>query len=253
MAGTCTREGCERDVLAKGLCASHYYTERMARQRAERRAAPRPPCRYCGADLRGRDPRAVYCSVDCKEALRESVRQAAVAARRTDRVCIHCGGPIAPSKSTKATTCSRECGVAHQNGLRQAAKDAAKKDRPPCVVCGHAIPEDRRGGATYCSPACNKVAQSSKWRARAPHYMRQYLYGITAEEYTALLEAQGNRCAICGSDEWPGKGNGPHVDHCHVGGQVRGLLCGRCNTGLGQFGDDPVVLRAAAAYLERHM
>lgn len=79
--------------------------------------------------------------------------------------------------------------------------------------------------------------------------MRQYLYGVTPEQYQALLDAQDDRCAVCRSDAWPGKDNRPHVDHDHATGAVRGLLCGRCNTGLGQFQDDPALLRAAVDYL----
>lgn len=43
-----------------------------------------------------------------------------------------------------------------------------------------------------------------------------------------------------------------HADHCHTSGQPRGFLCSTCNTGLGQFGDDPERLRAAIRYLKRH-
>lgn len=80
--------------------------------------------------------------------------------------------------------------------------------------------------------------------------MRQYLYGLSQERYEALLAAQDGRCAICRTDDWPGKDHRPHVDHCHETGRVRGLLCDFCNRGLGLFGDDPARLRAAADYLE---
>jgi hypothetical protein len=77
--------------------------------------------------------------------------------------------------------------------------------------------------------------------------MRRRKYGVTAEDYFFMLEAQGWRCAVCG-DEFVGS---PHIDHDHVTGRVRGLLCGGCNCGIGQFKDSIVRLEAAIAYLER--
>jgi hypothetical protein len=71
-------------------------------------------------------------------------------------------------------------------------------------------------------------------------------YGITAEEADAMLEAQGGLCAVCRAAP------AAHVDHDHATGAVRDLLCFNCNGGLGQFRDDPVLLRAAADYVERH-
>jgi hypothetical protein len=62
----CEVEGCERPILAKGLCASHYTARRDSARRAEVRQEQRP-CVVCGADLAGRRPNAMYCSIRCKE------------------------------------------------------------------------------------------------------------------------------------------------------------------------------------------
>jgi len=68
-----------------------------------------------------------------------------------------------------------------------------------------------------------------------------------------MIDEQGGLCAICGK---PASGKGHcsrlHVDHDHKTGAVRGMLCHRCNAGLGQFGDDSLVLEAALAYLKKH-
>jgi hypothetical protein len=80
-------------------------------------------------------------------------------------------------------------------------------------------------------------------------------YGITLEEYEALRDAQGNRCAICGDQPDPnGKGSMArlHVDHHHASGRNRALLCARCNVGIGYFRENPALLRAAVEYLEQY-
>ena len=70
---------------------------------------------------------------------------------------------------------------------------------------------------------------------------------VTDAEYEALLEAQGGVCRICRGPEIAGRSLA--VDHDHLSGRVRGLLCGRCNLGLGTFKDDPALLAAAIEYL----
>ena len=79
-------------------------------------------------------------------------------------------------------------------------------------------------------------------------HLRPEKYGLTRDELAALL-AQHGVCAICQTDKWGKKG--PQIDHDHVTGAVRGVLCSNCNNGLGRFKDDPARLRAAAAYLEQ--
>jgi hypothetical protein len=74
-------------------------------------------------------------------------------------------------------------------------------------------------------------------------------YGISIEEYDALLEAQDGVCAICGGGT-NGKVDQFCVDHDHESGVVRGLLCNKCNVGLANFKDDNNLLRNAARYLE---
>ena len=66
--------------------------------------------------------------------------------------------------------------------------------------------------------------------------------------YERMLYLQNGKCAICGRED-----NGARrfcVDHDHETGRIRGLLCGRCNTGLGFFEDNTEALRAALEYLE---
>ena len=82
-------------------------------------------------------------------------------------------------------------------------------------------------------------------------------YGIVSfEQYDKMLADQAGLCAICGRPETTVHQSGTpmslHVDHCHVSGKIRKLLCGKCNKALGLFADDPTLIRQAAAYLEAH-
>lgn len=93
-------------------------------------------------------------------------------------------------------------------------------------------------------------AEDQKFKSKYRDRYYQGKYNITLEEYEALLEAQGYVCAICGKAEPSGRALS--VDHCHLTGKLRELLCYRCNTTLGKFEDDPQKLIACADYLKKH-
>ncbi len=86
-----------------------------------------------------------------------------------------------------------------------------------------------------------------KRRERAGHLMRKF--GITIEQYEAMLDAQGGACAICGH---PPANISLHVDHDHSTGQIRALLCFPCNNALADLQEDPDVVRKALGYLIAH-
>lgn len=122
-------------------------------------------------------------------------------------------------------TC-RSCG--EEKEVQEFPNRGYGKRRPDCLTCHRAKRKEN-----YCPEANLRVSL-------------KHLYGLTLEEYKDMEEEQGGRCAICG--EVPDR-HRLYVDHDHKTGEVRGLLCSRCNMGLGQFRDNPRFLEAALDYL----
>lgn len=117
-----------------------------------------------------------------------------------------------------------------------------------CLHCDEPLPSTRNAGAMFCSRACKqkeRIASGKAAEASKRHYFGK-LYGLTVEQVQAMAEAG---CGICGTKDWPGRHQRPHVDHDHQTGAVRGILCSECNTGLGKFRDDPALMEQAIAYL----
>ena len=75
-------------------------------------------------------------------------------------------------------------------------------------------------------------------------------YGLTPEQYAQMLFEQGGKCKIC--NELPDTGSKLVVDHDHMTGNVRALLCSQCNSGLGMFQDSSETLYSAVYYLQEH-
>ena len=131
-----------------------------------------------------------------------------------------------------------------------------------CTKCGelkplseysHKRPKGRKPGL---QPRCKSCAKqdTNDWKIKNEHRRRElYLqrtYGISENEYNAMILSQNNSCIICGkefSSIWGA--DAPVVDHCHITGKVRGILCNECNRGLGYFHDNKEALMNAINYL----
>ena len=99
-------------------------------------------------------------------------------------------------------------------------------------------------------------ARRNRWKRENPEkhelsHLKNRLkkeYGLTLEEYYAMRDKQNGCCALCGKNEAE-IDRRLDVDHDHVTGKVRGLLCGRCNKALGLFDDKANVLLKASSYV----
>lgn len=229
MRRTCSEPSCDRPAFGRGLCQRDYQRARYNRT-LPTEPAPRP-CAQCGEIFSSRKWNADYCSRRCNESARY-VRERQP--ERQTHHCLNCGAPT-EHRRVDAAYCSDQCGQDHRNSLVAQARLEAKTDRPVCAGCGGPISAKLKSSALYCSRPCRVKSR------------RHESYGLTKHELDLLL-AQHACCAICNTDDWGKKG--PQVDHCHVTGAVRGILCANCNQGLGRFKDDPVRLLAAAAYLK---
>lgn len=109
-------------------------------------------------------------------------------------------------------------------------------------------PERAKAISQRNSRTPSRIASIKAWRLanrdRTRATTRRRVYGLDQAGFDALMEAQGGVCAICGR-----QGHPLHVDHDHETGDVRGLLCGRCNSALGLLGDSIEQAQKAVDYL----
>ena len=156
------------------------------------------------------------------------------------RTCPACGTSFAPA-SNHQKWCSRTC--YNRERQRRYLQINPRSFERSCRYCGTAYssPDDRR---YYCSEDCSRTAKSlvnAKW-----------LYGITMAQYRALWLSQKGVCAICRKPERTARNRLLTIDHDHVSGQVRGLLCSQCNQAIGLLGDSPKIIEAAALYVRKN-
>lgn len=125
-----------------------------------------------------------------------------------------------------------------------------------CPRCRRTVPleefaknaSSKNGLSSYCKPCHNIVTRENriKKHGSSRNYLSKYRYGIESEVADRLVNEQGLFCPLC-QVQIP-----EHIDHDHVTGRVRGVLCFNCNGGLGRFEDDVGKLRRAMEYLALH-
>lgn len=124
-----------------------------------------------------------------------------------------------------------------------------------CITCRiEKEPKDYYKHETRCAE-CEK-ARKREARKRYSHVDQdrkkwlKYMYGLSVEQFKNLEISQNRLCAICGNKEQMSHGR-LSIDHCHTTNKIRGLLCSKCNTGLGQFKDNIKLLEIAINYLRK--
>jgi len=242
--------------------------------------APMRRCADCGCELvipAGSGYARTRCKTCSGARTRGQQRQARAEkaeAERTPRYCADCGSDLQPRRDANSPRCP-ECRL-EANRTRE--RERATSKRIPatplpirvCPMCSAEYQPYRKNQVT-CSSACRDAQpavrqskrQTSRQHARKPEVValrsgqrevrKLRGYGLTPDQFEAMMKSQRGRCAVCGQ---PPAGRGSagtlHIDHDHVTGRVRSLLCSHCNLGIGRFRDDPALLRAAATYVELH-
>lgn len=185
---------------------------------------------------------------DCKECHLEYMRSKYVPRAHEPEVmiCPQCGDEFTRVRTsgTPQVYCSRRCTMA--------AAEQRKADRnsalgPRRCACGTEV------STPVGKPVCPDCRKDPRPGAQVRERLRTLrAYGLTHADWDALVRKQKDRCAICRTSRPGGRGERWHIDHDHVTGRVRGLLCHRCNMGVGFFRDDPEIIKAAARYVARH-
>jgi len=159
-------------------------------------------------------------------------------------ICSECGEEKQHlAKGMCATCCQRKWRAENPERLQESVHKYQEKNRKR-------LQEYSR---RYYTKNRERVIKAvCKWQRENPERLRErqlkHLYGITLAEYNEMLEAQGGVCAICGKTP-EANGRRLSVDHDHEINKNRGLLCRRCNLGLGNFEDDLELLVIAISYL----
>ena len=174
----------------------------------------------------------------------------------------HPGHEINLSGGQSMDTISHTPDDAYEEMRRLAAEraEAPKHEKPtaprPCIKCGGA---PRINDHKYCRVCWNAYMRSRYSYDQQRDRQLYANYGLSLDEYNALSHAQDDVCAICKQPEMHRPGGKKrtknivpmlHVDHNHVTGKIRGLLCSECNTALGMLREDPKRIKALLKYLK---
>lgn len=138
----------------------------------------------------------------------------------------------------------KACNVERMRKWREGKQLGYANSRKTHCAKGHPYDESN---TIYTTKKDGKVRRNCKECGRLNHARIRFAkYGLDKERFEALFSSQNELCAICSK---PLADKLPHIDHDHSTGEVRGILCFSCNSGLGQFQDNPDLLQNAIDYL----
>lgn len=133
------------------------------------------------------------------------------------------------------------------------------KELKPCPVCNTTEHPKSTNKGHLCRPCA--VERTMRWVKANPErfFFNQMKskYGIEKEEYLQKLVSQGGLCKIClepetDIDKRTGRVKNLSIDHNHETGQIRGLLCRKCNTSLGLLREDKKIIQNMINYIDEH-
>lgn len=171
--------------------------------------------------------------------------------------CHRCGIEhwLLKSQYNRSKTGAHYCSVECHNQAQQEARRRSDSGEKLCNGCRRYLPLTefhKRSGKTNCRARCKECNQR-----RHRERLLKLQYSVTIEDYEQMLNRQDGKCAICGQTERElafGRKSVRRlcVDHNHVTGKARGLLCRKCNSGVAMLGDDLSAIQRAYQYMRKY-
>jgi len=193
-------------------------------------------CPVCSGQFTTRKAVQKFCSLACQVTNNRAENRAKrESARVRVRECPGCLTRFEPVGRQKF--CSRQCQSRLWQRTRLGIADPGLIGT--CWWC-HGEFSLLDGRRLYCSTECARFVKSL-WNLGR--------YGITRDDYREAWYRQDGKCAVCGQAERTARNHLLSVDHDHITGRFRGLLCSHCNRAIGLLGDDPAILQTAARYV----
>lgn len=158
-------------------------------------------------------------------------------------------------ENMKICACCKEEKPSTSFHKKQSTKDGLHNYCKPCVAKKNKewVLNNKERHKNTCSNWYKANKDKANKRSTEWHY--QTYYGISYSDFLTLANTQNNKCQICSVDLTFGtekKATKAVLDHCHTTGKIRGVLCSACNTALGKFKDDTLILSEAINYLIRN-
>ena len=236
---TCSVEGCDGKHLARGLCSLHYQRLKHSDDFTPRpKPDPERPCSVDGCTNYG------HLKGMCEKHYHRMRRHGT-----TDDSIPKAAAECSVEGCTAFVRARGLCSLHLGRWYRTGSTDPSPIDpHRRCRQCEQLLPREQFPGRDRICEDCLPLYRQEQLAKQMQPRLGKKARKAVAE----LIAIQGNRCAICGcSGE-----DAPHkrlvLDHDHATGRIRAMLCLQCNSGLGQFRDNPALLAAAIRYLQEH-